>query len=45
MENDDETDEGIELGQERTLAEDGIFEAFMAEQTFLVDKPTKADHQ
>lgn len=45
MESDDETDEGTELGQERTLVQDGMLEAFMAEQTFLVDKQTEVDHQ
>ena len=44
MESDSETEGEIELGQKKEMAVDEMFEAFMVEQTFLVEKPTGVDH-
>ena len=45
MESNSEIEGEAELGQRKELVEDEMFEAFMAEQTFLIEKPTGTDHK
>ena len=44
MESDSETEKEVGLGQKKEMVEEEMFEAFMAEQTFLVEKPVVKDH-
>ena len=44
MESDSEIEDEVIPGQTKGMVEEEMFEAFMAEQTFLVEKPTKTDH-
>ena len=44
MESDSETKGEVGLGQRKEMVEEEMFEAFMAEKTFLVEKPVETDH-
>ena len=44
MESDSEIEDEVVLGQRKGMVEEEMFEAFMAEQTFLVRKPIETNH-
>ena len=44
MESDSEIEDEVIPGQTKGMVEEEMFEAFMAEQTFLVENPTETDH-
>ena len=44
MERDSEPETKIGLSQKKEMVEEEMFEAFMAEHTFLVEKPVVTDH-
>ena len=44
MESDSETEGEVGLGQKKEMVKVEMFEAFMVEQTFLVEKPAETDH-
>ncbi|XP_028073920.1 probable inactive protein kinase DDB_G0270444 [Camellia sinensis] len=44
MESGSETEEDSGISQKKEMAEEEMFEAFMAEQTFLVGKPAEENH-
>ncbi|XP_028105256.1 uncharacterized protein LOC114304287 [Camellia sinensis] len=43
METDSETEEEISISQKKEIVEEEMFEAFMAEQTFLTEEPVEKD--
>ncbi|XP_028091828.1 uncharacterized protein LOC114292112 [Camellia sinensis] len=44
MESGSETEEDIGVSQKKEMVEEEMFEAFMAEQTFLIGKPAEENH-
>ena len=44
MESGSETEEDVGVSQKKEMVEEEMFEAFMAEQTFLVGKPAEENH-
>ena len=44
MESDIEAEMEVGLGQKKEMVEEEMFEAFMVEQTFLVEKPVVTSH-